>query len=125
MTTKRDRVALTPQASSATGQTVLLRAPEPAPPAPWPAVTRDLALVESGEIVSISEPGASPVHVSRLPRARMAAATWEDIARTLGTAEDGKPGSVDVELRPGGQLVLTGREQVPQPLSQLPAGRMA
>ena len=121
MTTMRDRVALTPQASSATGQPVLLRAPEPVPP----AVTRDLALVEGGEIVSISEPGASPVHVSRLPRARMAAPTWEDIARTLGTAEDGKPGSVDVELRPGGQLVLTGREQVPQPLSQLPAGRMA
>jgi hypothetical protein len=53
------------------------------------------------------------------------AATWEEIARSLRTAEDGKQGAADVELRPGGQLVLTGREQPPQPLSQLPRGRMA
>lgn len=56
---------------------------------------------------------------------RMATATWEDIARTLRTAEDGRAGAVDVELRPGGELVLTGREQPAQPLSQLPKGRMA
>ena len=28
-------------------------------------------------------------------------------------------------FRPGGDLVLTGREQPEQPLSQLPKGRMA
>jgi hypothetical protein len=53
------------------------------------------------------------------------AATWEDIARTLRAAEDGKPRGIDVELRPGGELVLTGREQPAQPVSQLPKGRMA
>jgi hypothetical protein len=56
---------------------------------------------------------------------QMATATWEDIARTLRTAEDGGAGAADVELRPGGELVLTGREQPPQPLSQLPKARMA
>ena len=56
---------------------------------------------------------------------QMATATWEDIARTLRTAEDRRAGAVDVELRPGGELVLTGREQPTQPLSQLPKGRMA
>ena len=56
---------------------------------------------------------------------RMATATWEGIAWTLRTAEDGRAGAADVELRPGGELVLTGREQPAQPLSQLPKGRMA
>ena len=56
---------------------------------------------------------------------QMATATWEDIARTLRTAEDRRAGAVDVELRPGGELVLTGREQPAQPLSRLPKGRMA
>ncbi len=56
---------------------------------------------------------------------QMATARWEDIARTLRTAEDGRTGAVDVELRPGGELVLTGRKQPTQSLSQLPKGRMA
>jgi hypothetical protein len=71
----------------------------------------------------MTTPGTSLVRVSRLPQERMAA-TWDDIARALRTAEDKRPGA-DVELRPGGELVLTGREQPPQPLSQLPRGRMA
>ncbi len=54
-----------------------------------------------------------------------ATATWEDIVRNLRIAEDGRAGAVDVELRPGGELVLTGHEQPTQPLSQLPKGRMA
>jgi hypothetical protein len=56
---------------------------------------------------------------------QMATATWEDIAQTLRTAEDRRAGAVDVELRPGGELVLTGRDQPTQRLSQLPKGRMA
>ena len=56
---------------------------------------------------------------------QMATPTWEDIARTLRTAEDGRAGAVDVELRPGGQLVLTDRGRPAQPLSELPKGRMA
>jgi hypothetical protein len=51
--------------------------------------------------------------------------TWDDIARALRGAEDGGPRALDVELRPGGNLVLTGRERPTQPLSRLPEGRMA
>ncbi len=51
--------------------------------------------------------------------------TWEDIAQALRGAEDGRRAGVDVQLLPGGELVLTGREQPAQPLSQLPKGRMA
>lgn len=52
-------------------------------------------------------------------------ATWDDIARALRGAEDGGSRGFDVELRPGGNLVLTGRERPAQPLSRLPEGRMA
>lgn len=51
--------------------------------------------------------------------------SWDKIVQALRTAEEGRPGSADVELRPGGQLVLTGRERESQPLSRLPRGRMA
>jgi hypothetical protein len=85
---------------------------------------RDLTLIEGGKLTAVPGSGTDLIQVSRLPEERMAA-TWEDIARTLRTAEDGKPGALDVELRPGGELVLTGRELPPQPLSQLPKGRMA
>jgi hypothetical protein len=117
MTAMSGRVVLTPQADPTMGQ-LLSQSPSPELPA-------DLALVEGGEIVGISGSGTSHVRVSRLPQERMAAMTWEEIARTLRTAEDGEPQTVDVELRPGGELVMTGREQTPQPLSQLPKGRMA
>ena len=123
-TSLRDLIVLPSQRDPVTGQAVFAPAPEPALPArPRPRI-RDLALLEGGKIAAIPESGASLIQVSRLPEERMAA-TWEDIARTLRTAENGTPGAVDVELRPGGELVLTGREQAPQPLSQLPKGRMA
>jgi hypothetical protein len=89
-----------------------------------PLRVRDLTLIEGGKLAAVPGSRASLVQVSRLPEERMAA-TWEDIARTLRIAEGGRPGAVDVELRPGGELVLTGRELPPQPLSQLPKGRMA
>jgi hypothetical protein len=89
-----------------------------------PVRVRDLTLIEGGKLTAVPGSGASLIQVSRLPEERMAA-TWEDIARTLRTAENGRPGALDVELRPGGELVLTGRELPPQPLSQLPKGRMA
>ena len=63
--------------------------------------------------------------------ARMAAddsaegSSWDEIVRALRAAEEGKPGATEVQLRPGGQLVLTGRERDPQPLSRLPRSRMA
>jgi hypothetical protein len=50
---------------------------------------------------------------------------WEEIVRSLRTAEDGRLVATDVELQPGGKLILTGRGRAPQPLSQLPRGRMA
>ena len=117
-TPSRDPIVLTSQPDPVTGQAVYTLPPRIRP------TIRDLTLVEGGKIAAVPESGTSLTHVSRLPQERMAA-TWEDIARTLRTAEDGRPGAVDVELRPGGEIVLTGREQPPQPLSQLPKGRMA
>jgi hypothetical protein len=87
--------------------------------------TRDLRLVEGGKIAGVSESGTSPVQVSRLPHERMATATWDDIANVLRTAEDGSGRTVDVELRPGGELVVTDRQEPTQLLSRLPKGRMA
>jgi hypothetical protein len=117
-------VVLTSQPDPVTGQAVYAL-PESALPENVRPTTRDLTLVEDGKIAGVPETGTSPINVSRLPEERMAATTWEDIARTLGTAEDGSPGTVDVELRPGGDLVVTDREQSAQPLSRLPKGRMA
>jgi hypothetical protein len=123
-TPARDRIVSTSWPDPVTGQAVFAAAPEAALSASSRPRARDLALVEDGKIVAIPESGATPIQVSRLPTERMAA-TWEDIARTLRTSEDGRRVPLDVELRPGGELVLTGREQVPQPLSRLPKGRMA
>ena len=120
----RDSIFLMSQRDPVTGEDVFAPAPEPVLPAGSRPNTRDLALVEGGKIVAIPESDASPLQVSRLPEERMAA-TWEEIARALRIAEDGKPEAVDVELRPGGELVLTRHERAPQPLSQLPNGRMA
>ena len=122
--TVRDPLVLTAQPDPVTGQAVYALLPEFAPSGRAGPTIRDLMLVEGGEIAGAPGSGASVTQVSRLPEERMAA-TWEDIARTLRTAEDGGPGAVDVELRPGGELVLTGRELPTQPLSQLPKGRMA
>lgn len=121
----RDPLVLTAQPDPLTGQAPYALLPESALPGRAGPTMRDLMLVEGGEIVGVPGSGASLTPVSRLPQERMAATTWEDIARTLRTAEDGGPGAVDVELRPGGELVLTGRELPAQPLSQLPKGRMA
>jgi hypothetical protein len=117
-TPARDPIVLTSQPDPVTGQAVYTLSARVRP------TIYDLTLIEGGKIATVPGSGTGLIHVSRLPEERMAA-TWEDIARTLRTAEDGKPGAVDVELRPGGELVLTGREQPPQPLSQLPKGRMA
>lgn len=87
---------------------------------------RGLTVTSSGEIVDVSGQGADRASVGRLPMGRMAAGDpWEEIVQSLRTAEDGRPARADIELRPGGQLVLTQREQPPRPLSQLPRGRMA
>ena len=51
--------------------------------------------------------------------------SWDKIVQALRDAEECRPGPADVELRPGGQLVLTGRGREPQPLSRLPRSRMA
>jgi hypothetical protein len=120
----RAPLILTPQPDPVTRQ-ALYTLPDSGVPACTPLTMRDLLLVEGGKIAGVPGSGTSLTQVSRLPEERMAAATWEDIARTLRTVEDGRPGAVDVELRPGGDLVLTGREQPEQPLSQLPKGRMA
>jgi hypothetical protein len=120
----RDPIVLTSQLDPVTGQAVYALSRDPALAARVRPTTRDLTLVEGGGIAAVPASGIGLIDISRLPQERMAA-TWEDIARTLRTAEDGKPGAVDVELRPGGELVLTGREQPAQPLSQLPKGRMA
>jgi hypothetical protein len=117
-TPARDSIILTPQPDPATGQAVYTL------PARVRPTMRDLTLIEGGKIAAVPGSRTRLIHISRLPQERMAA-TWEDIAQTLRTAEDGRPGVVDVELRPGGELVLTGREQPAQPLSQLPKGRMA
>ncbi len=117
-TSARDPIVLTSQPDPVTGRAVY------ALPARIRPATRDLTLIEGGKIAAVPGSGTSLIYISRLPQERMAA-TWEDIARNLRTAEDGRPGGVDVELRPGGELVLTGHEQPQQPLSQLPKGRMA
>jgi hypothetical protein len=123
-TPARDPIVLTSQPDPVTGQAVYVLPPEPAPPGRARPRVRDLTLTEGGKITAVPGSGTGLFRVSRLPAERMAA-TWEEIARSLRTAEDGKQGAADVELRPGGQLVLTGREQPTQPLSQLPRGRMA
>jgi hypothetical protein len=123
-TPARGPIVSTSQPDPTTGQAVYVPPREPALPTRVRPAMRDLTLVEGGKIAADPESGTSLMHVSRLPQRRMAA-TWDDIARTLRTAEDGRPGAVDVELRPGGELVLTGREQPLRPLSQLPKGRMA
>ena len=123
-TPARGPIVLMSQPDPPTGQAVYALPREPVLPTRVRPTMRDLMLVEGGKIAADPESGASLVHVSCLPEERMAA-TWDDIARTLRTAEDGRPGAVDVELRPGGELVLTGREQPLRPLSQLPRGRMA
>lgn len=46
------------------------------------------------------------------------------IAQALRTAEDGRSGIADVELRPGGQLIPIKSGQPPKPLSRLTKGRM-
>lgn len=120
--TVRDALILTPQAAPVTRQAVYTLPGSAAVRAC--SAMRDLVLIEGGKIASVPESGTSVIPVSRLPEERMAA-TWGDIAQTLRTSEDGRPAAVDVELRPGGELVLTERKQLPQPLSQLPKGRMA
>ena len=93
----RAPLILAPQPDPVTGQAVYAL-PDYAGPACAQSAMRDLMLVEGGKIVGIPGSGTSLAQVSRLPEERMAAATWEDIARTLRTAEDGRPGAVDVEL---------------------------
>jgi hypothetical protein len=113
-TPARDPIVLTSEPDPVTGQAIYT-----------PSVrVRDLTLIQGGKLAAVPGSGVSLLQLSCLPEDRMAA-TWEGIARTLRTAEDGRPGALDVELRPGGELVLTGRELPPQLLSQLPKGRMA
>src|SRR5579859_4187290 len=117
-------LVLAAQPDPETGQAVYGWPAEPERPGSATSGVHDLMLVAGGKIVSLPESGTGLTQVSRLPAERMAA-TWEDVAQALRTAEDGRCGGVDVELLPGGELVLTGREQLAQPLSQLPQGRMA
>ncbi|MDA8322461.1 MAG: hypothetical protein M0030_21990 [Actinomycetota bacterium] len=91
-----------------------------------PAVT-DLVLSAHGGITTSGAGGAAQElrPLSRLPQGRMAGSSWDEISRALRNEEDGKPGWADVELRPGGQLVVTGHGKDAQPVSRLPQERMA
>jgi hypothetical protein len=93
------------------------------------ATVPDLVLTPRWDIATVApqDAGAEPQPISRIPRERMAAASWDQIAQTLRSAEEGKQGGTDVELRPGGELMLVFAEHtsVAQPLSRLPQERMA
>lgn len=117
-------VVLKPYRDPATGQ-VAYAAPHDPAVTTRPRVA-DLALTPDGNIAATA-PGdtGQPEPVSRIPQERMAAASWDQIAQALRSAEEGRPGGADVELRPGGHLVLTDRGKDVQPVSQLPQDRMA
>ena len=117
-------VVLEPYRDPVTGQVVY------AAPRDLAVTTRlgvtDLVLTTDGNIAATAPGDAGqPEPVSRIPQGRMAAASWDQIAQALRNAEEGRPGGADVELRPGGQLVLTDRGKDAQPVSRLPQDRMA
>lgn len=140
-------IVLEPRVDPVTGQTVYTdpsevavrpaatpvdTPPAPVDTAPAPGATpapagADFLLTGEGKIVGITpgDPDAEPDVVSVLPEGRMAAASWDQIAQTLRKVEEGKSGDADVQLRPGGTLVITGHDNPPQPVSRLPQGRMA
>ena len=126
-----DAVLLEPIRDPVTGKTVYALAPHPAGPGgrvpPPPPAGANLALTPEGDIVADGgdDTGHGRRPVSRIPQARMAAASWDEIAQALRVAEEGKPGVADVELRPGGQLVVTGRGKEAGTVSRLPQARMA
>ena len=63
--------------------------------------------------------------LSRLPTERMAA-DWDTITTTLRNKEEGLAPSVDLELRPGGNVaVVQAGTAVERPVSTLPTERMA
>jgi len=128
-------VLLEPSRDRVTGEVVYAVPPGPAkrdrevtgcaPRLPaGPAVT-DLVLTGGGEITAADSAEGELRPVSRIPRGRMAASSWDEIAQALRNVEEGKPGWADVELRPGGQLLLAGPGKDAQPVSRLPRGRMA
>ena len=92
-----------------------------------PRAATDLVLTQDGDIAATADDTGEVQPVSRIPRGRMAAASWDEIAQALRNAEEGKSRGADVELHPGGELVLVfseyGREA--QPVSRLPQERMA
>lgn len=84
------------------------------------------SLTVTGKLVDVRAHCGNGAPTGRFPQARIASdESWEEIVLSLRAAAGGKPGSADIERRPGGEHVLTSRAQPPQPLSQLPRGRMA
>ncbi len=132
---KAEPVLLVPCRDLATGE-VVYAVPHDRAGRPWQvpgcgqaaagAAVIDLMLTPEGDIAAdVSDAGGGQRPVSRLPQGRMAASSWDEIAQALRNAEEGRPGTADVELRPGGQLVLTDYGKDAQPLSRLPQDRMA
>ncbi len=128
-------VLLAPSRDRATGEVVYALPPDVAkhnrevtrctPRGPAGPAVIDLVLTRGGETTAADTASDELRPVSRIPQARMAAGSWEEIAQELRNVEEGKRGWADVELRPGGQLVLAGRGKDTQPVSRLPQGRMA
>jgi len=117
-------VALEAHRDPATGQ-VVYAAPHDLAVATRSGVT-DLVLTPDGNIIATApSDDGQPEAVSRIPHARMAATSWDEIAQALRNAEEGVSGGADVELRPGGLLLLSEPGNDPQPVSRLPQSRMA
>jgi hypothetical protein len=126
-------IVLHPHEDSSTGQLVYSLPREMAEPATEaqsqlvPTAITDLILTAGGDIATAGDREREPQPMSRIPSERMAAASWDDIAQVLRSREEGKRSGTDVELRPGGELVLVFAEhnREAQPLSRLPQERMA
>ena len=74
----------------------------------------DFVLTQNGHISATTDDTGEVHPVSRMPRGRMAAASWDEIAQALRNAEEGKSRGADVELRPGGELVLVFSDPIPR-----------
>lgn len=131
--TANDVMVLEPHLDKTTGTIIYMEAAEVATQEAGPPLCSvfvspgtDYVVRDGGTIVSVPADASQQADVvSRLPEGRMAASSWDEIAQTLRKVENGTARGSDVELRPGGTLVLTGRDGKAEPVSRLPQGRMA
>lgn len=87
---------------------------------------RDGAIHSTQVAATSGDNGVGEVMLSRLPAGRMAGtASWDDIARALDAAEEGRRTRTDAVMQPGGALVLSRHGGQSTQLSRLPQGRMA